>query len=176
MMSAVLTHPAPADTAPRTPAAAPEPLSLDARLAAADAMMELRLETALLALAVDSAHVEQPVDLVDVMRVPVAVPQTPIAPTGTPVADLLRRAQARILRPGGWSRETGTNSAGGACLEYAMQAEALSDTDEREARIVLRHVLGSGDPIPHINRQLTGAGQAGQLLGAAAALAHARGI
>jgi hypothetical protein len=158
---------------PTVVAPAPVVLSLEARLAAVDAEMTLRLESALLALDIDSAHVEQPVDLADVITVPVAVP------TGerlAPVAALLRRAQVRVLRPGGWSRETGTDGAGGVCLEYALQAEARSEAEEQEARIVLRSVLGSGDPITHINRRLSGAPEAARLLGQAARLAAARGL
>lgn len=137
-------------------------LSLDARLAAADATMTVRMETALLRLGVDSAHVEQPTRLVDVIN-------TPDADTGE-VAGVLQRAQQRVLRPDGWTRNAGTRG-GPDCLETAIQNEARTATEERDARIYLRRASGSGDPLTHINRHLKNAGQAAQLLGAAAVLA-----
>lgn len=146
----------------RPPTAAPV-LDLDARLAAVDAAMTVRLELAALAHNIDARHAETVLDYPDIVR------PAPVE-TDRPVAALLRRAQQRILRPGGWSRDTGTNSNGGNCLEYALQAEARNGRDEQEARILLRQVIGSGDPITHTNRGLTQA-QAGQLLGQAAALA-----
>lgn len=146
-------------------------LDLDARLAATEAAMTVRLETALLRLSVDSAHVEQPALQVDAISAPV----TP-EPDTTPVAALLRRAQQRVLRPGGWVRDTGTDDRGGVCLEYALISEARTGRDEQEARILLRQTIGSGDPITQINRHLTGATQAGQLLGQAAELANLRNL
>ncbi|TFI30140.1 hypothetical protein [Streptomyces sp. 4R-3d] len=150
---------------PRAPAPA---LDLDARLAAVDAAMTIRLQEAGLAHDIDARYPETVVDYADIIR-PASVA------TNRPVAALLRRAQQRILRPGGWSRETGTNNRGGVCLEYAIQAEARTGRDEQEARILLRRAIGSGDPITHINRSLTQA-QAGQLLGQAASLANLRNL
>ncbi|WP_329390203.1 hypothetical protein [Streptomyces sp. NBC_01716] len=146
----------------RPPTAAPV-LDLDARLAIAAATMTVRLQEAELAHAVDARHPETVLNYADIIRL------TPTT-TGNPVAELLQRAQRRILRPGGWSRDTGTNGRGGVCLEYAIQAEARNGRDEQEARILVRQAIGSGDPITHTNRRLTQA-QAGQLLGQAAALA-----
>lgn len=146
-------------------ASPPAALSLDARLAATGADMTVRMEMALLQLGVDSAHVEQPARLVDVISAPAG------SADAEGVAALLRRAQQRVLRPNGWSRDTGTNRHGGMCLEYAIQAEAHNPRDEQEARILLRRATGSGDPLPHINRHLGGAGNAAQILGAAADLA-----
>ncbi|WP_405848119.1 hypothetical protein OG211_12325 [Streptomyces niveus] len=144
-------------------------LDLDARLTAVDAAMTVRLEGAALAHAVDARHPETVLDYADIIR-----PAS--AATDRPVAALLRRAQQRVLRPGGWSRDTGTNSSGGVCLEYVLIAEALAGRDEQEARILLRQVIGSGDPITHINRHLAGPAQAGQLLGQAATLANLRNL
>lgn len=140
------------------------PLDLDTRLAAVDADMTVRLDTALLRLAVDSAHVEQPARLVDVSSTP--------AVEVDPVVALLLRARQRVLRPGGWTRGAGTRG-GADCLETAIQAEAQTAADERDARIFLRRAAGSGDPLPHINRHLGGPADAARLLGAAAALAKA---
>lgn len=145
-------------------------LDLDARLAAIDAAMTVRLEGAALALAVDARQPETVLDYADIIRL------TPTTTTGGPVEALLRRARQRILRPGGWARDTGTNNSGGVCLEYALIAEACAGRDEQEARILLREVTGSGDPITHINRHLTGPAHAGQLLGQAATLANNRNL
>lgn len=152
----------------RPPTAAPV-LDLDARMAAVDAAMAIRLEGAALAHAVDARHPETVLDYADIIR---------LAPadTGTPVAALLQRAQQRILQPGGWSRTTGTSRRGGNCLEYALIAEARNGREEQEARILLRQAIGSGDPITETNRRLTGPAQAGQLLGQAAALASSRNL
>lgn len=147
----------------RPPTAAPV-LDLDARLAAVDASMTVRLEQATLAHDIDAAHPETVLDYADIIRL------TPAA-TGNPVAALLQRAHQRILRPDGWSRDTGTSDRGGNCLEYALITESRNGRDEQEARILLRQAIGSGDPITHTNRHLTQA-QAGQLLGQAAALAR----
>ncbi|WP_330172993.1 hypothetical protein OG875_04940 [Streptomyces sp. NBC_01498] len=151
----------------RPPTAAPA-LSLDARLAAVGASMTVRLDQAALAHAVDARHPETVLDYAVIIRL------TP-ADTERPVAALLRRAQAHVLSPGGWSRDTGTNARGGTCLEHALITEARTGRDEQEARILLRQAIGSGDPVTHINRRITQA-QAGQLLGAAAALAANRNL
>ncbi|MFB6955366.1 hypothetical protein ACFCXP_37615 [Streptomyces niveus] len=148
-----------------SPPTAPAP-DLDARLAAADATMTVRLEEAALAHGVDARHPETVLDYADVIRL------TP-ADTRRPVVALLQRAQQRILRDG-WSRDTGTNGRGGMCLEYALQAEARNGREEQDARAFLRAAIGSGDPITHVNRRLTQA-QAGQFLGRAAALARKAG-
>lgn len=101
------------------------------------------------------------------------------APTGqqtAPVAALFHRAQARILRPGGWTREVGTDGCGGTCLINAIVAEAHSHRDENEARLILRQVTGGGDPIPQLNQRLKSAGQAAEILARAAAAAEKRGV
>jgi hypothetical protein len=155
-------------TAVKARPAAAQVLDLDARLAAVDAAMTVRLQEAALAHDIDARHPETALDYADIIR-PASVD------TDRPVAALLRRARQRVLRPGGWSRDTGTSSRGGNCLEYALIAAARTGRDEQEARILLREAIGSGDPITHINRHLTQA-QAGQLLGQAAALANLRNL
>ncbi|MFD3520442.1 hypothetical protein [Streptomyces sp. NPDC058653] len=146
----------------RPPTAAPA-LDLDTRLAVVDAAMTVRLQDAVLAHDIDAQHPETVLNYAEIVRL---VPTT----TGSPVAALLRRAQQQALRPDGWSRDTGTNSRGGNCLEYALIAEARNGREEQEARILLRQVIGSGDPITHINRRITQP-RAAQLLGQAAGLA-----
>lgn len=151
---------APAGVAVDQPAA----LDLDARLAAVDAAMTVRLEEAALGWQVNTAHLPAgPV----IEHLPVDT-----QPDGdtTPVAALLRRARQRILRDG-WSRDAARNDSGGMCLLEAIRAEAHTHHDEGEARILLRRALGGGDPIPEQNRRLTNVAQAALVLGAAAAMA-----
>lgn len=149
------------------PAAAPAELDLDARLAAIDAAMTVRLEEAALGWQVNTAHL--PVDTTPVVEhLPV---DTQPANDTTPVAALLQRARQRILRDG-HSRDAAHNGTGGMCLLEAIHAEARTHADEGEARILLRRALGGGDPIPEQNRRLTSTRQAANVLGAAAALAH----
>lgn len=137
----------------------------EARLAAADAAMTVRLEHAALAHAVNTAHLPE----VDVPHLPV---DTEPAGGDTPVAALLRRARARILRDG-WCRGAARTDSGGMCLAEAIRAEARTHHDEREARLLLRRHLG-GDNIPAGNRRLRSASEAAHVLGRAADEATAR--
>ncbi|HET6636470.1 MAG TPA: hypothetical protein VFH77_15730, partial [Streptomyces sp.] len=100
-------------------------LDFEARLAAADAAMTVRLEHAALAHAVNTAHLPE----VDVPHLPVET-----APAGgdTPVAALLRRARARILRDG-WCRDAARTDGGAMCLAEVIRAEAHSHADAGEA-------------------------------------------
>ncbi|WP_019358000.1 DUF6197 family protein [Streptomyces sp. AA1529] len=142
---------------------------LEARLAAVDAAMTVRLDEAALAHAVNTAHLPGPE--VEIPHLPVA---TQPAAEQTPVAALLHRARARILRDG-WCREAARTS-GGMCLAEAIRAEARSHRDEGEARLLLRRALGGGDPIPEQNRRLANTAHAAAVLGAAADLATQRGL
>lgn len=153
------------------PTAAPVgELNLEARLAAADAAMIVRLDEAALAHAVNTAH----------LPAGPAVPHLPVdtTPADTepnPVAALLRRAKARILRDG-WCRDVARTDGGGMCLAEAIRAEARSHTEEGEARLLLRRALGGGDPVPEQNRHLASATHAAQVLDAAAAMAAQQGL
>lgn len=148
--------------------AAPVELDLDARLAAVDAAMTLRLDEAAVGWEVNTAHLPG----VAVEHLPV---DTPPAEDTTPVDALLRRAQQRILRDG-WARTGARNNTGGRCLLEVLHAEARSHADESEARILLRRALGGSDPVPEQNRRLRNASQAAAVLGAAAALAERSGL
>lgn len=160
-------------TAPQTcqaPAAQPD---FEARLAARDAAMTLRLEEAALAHAVNTAHL--PTVEVDFPHLPVDTAPTAEEDGAGPVAALLRRAQQRILRDG-WCRDAARGGHGGVCLAGAIRAEARSHRDEGEARVLLRRALGGGDPISEANRRLRSAHEAAQVLGRAAALAGRSGL
>lgn len=161
-------------TATLAPAVAPPvavaPVSFEARLAARDAVMTVLLEAAGLQHAVNAAAPETAVDVAAPAPAPATVDLYP-----TPVAALLHRAHNRIIT-GGWSRTAGHTSGGAMCLAEAIRAEAHTHRDEGEARILLRHALGGGDPIPEMNRRLGSASQAAAVLATAANMAADRGI
>ncbi|MBK3590288.1 hypothetical protein JHN49_44335 [Streptomyces sp. MBT57] len=71
-------------------------LSLEARLAATDAAMTIRLEEAAVAHEVRTAHIStDPIDLGDVLTVPLTPTLQPPTPYPTPVAALLQRTSRR---------------------------------------------------------------------------------
>lgn len=160
----------------RTPAAAP-PLDLDARLAAVDAAMTVRLETALLAFDIDSAHIEQPLDLVDVVRVPIAIPTVPEPEYATPIAALLQRAKRR-LETGGWCTGTLVGPNGERCLLGAIRAEAPHRGMEGSAAAVvldaIRRQFAHVETVPQFNDQIADRESALRILGEAADLANTR--
>lgn len=144
-------------------------LDLDARLAAVDAAMTVRLEEAALGWQVNTAHLPaEPV----VEHLPV---DTQPADDTSPVAALLQRARQRILRDG-WAQGATRNGTGGMCLLEAIHTEARSHRDEGEARILLRRALGGADPVPEMNRRLASTHQAAQVLAQAAAMAERSGL
>lgn len=145
-------------------------LDLDARMAARDAEMTLRLEEAALAHAVNTAHLPA----VEIPHLPVDTAPATQVDEETPVTALLRRAQARILRDG-WCRDAARTNGGAMCLAETIHAEAHSHADEGEARLLLSRHLG-GDNIPSGNRRLRSAGEAAHVLGRAADEAAARGL
>ena len=151
------------------PVVVPVEPDLEARLAAVEAVMTLRLQSAGLELDVNAARPETVVDLADVV-VPAPAPDL----YATPVAALLYRARARILRDG-WCRDAATDG-GGMCLTEAIRAEARSHADEGEARILLRRALGGGDPIPSQNRRLPDTAAAAAVLATAAVMAAQQGL
>jgi len=172
-MNAALTRLAPA---PTTPVA----LSLEARLAAVDAAMTVRLETALLALDINSAHADTVLDLADVIRVPVAIPAIPEAAHPTPIAALLQRARRR-LETDGWRTGALVDAAGARCLLGAIKAEAPqgSGMDGEAAAVLLeaiRRRFSGVETVPEFNDRQLGPEMPLQILGEAADLAHNRGI
>ena len=161
-------------TLKRKPTTEAPQLDLAARMAAVDAEMTVRLQEAVLAIDVNTAHLPGGPGLAEIVHLPVETP-APGADDGMPVAALLRRARTRILRDG-WCRDAARTGNGGMCLAEAIRAEARSHRDEGEARLLLRRALGGGDPIPEMNRRLTSATQAAAVLDTAAAIATRRGL
>ncbi|MFJ4633578.1 hypothetical protein [Streptomyces sp. NPDC088847] len=185
----MFTAPAPTRHAPAPAAPAVvgsgDGLSLDARLAAIDAAMTVRLEIAAVAHEVRTAHITtDPVDLADVVTVPDALPHTtPAPPTTTyrtPVAALLERAQHRMAT-GGWCAGTLTDESGAVCMMGAIRAEAGgNDGLESSALTVVRDALtrrfGGDISVPDFNDAHGNGRTPGRMLGEAASLADARGL
>lgn len=178
------------DVATLTPSPAPAPgppLGLDARLAAVDAAMILRLEDASTAHTVDAARPETSVDSADLTPDGVqayADAHRP-APTlyPTPVAALLQRAQTRLLQ-GGWCTGALADGQGAHCLLGSLRVEAGGD-DVLEGRAaallleVMRRTFSSPDraeSIAALNDTSADARVPLRLLGQAAVLADARGL
>ena len=173
---------APVDPTPDTPVApsARPPRGLDARLAAAEAHMTVQLDLAGLALSVNSRTAEDPLDLDDVVRGPVALPEPPEPPYPTPAAATLQRARRR-LRDGGWCQGATVDDEGARCLYGAVRAEAPTAGVESDALAVLleaiRRRFPGADTVPDANDHHIGSWHtAVQLLGDAARIADARGL
>ncbi|MFD5728318.1 hypothetical protein ACFWMT_19805 [Streptomyces sp. NPDC058368] len=105
----------------------PTALSLDERLAATNAAMTSRLNEAAVAYEVNTAHIPtEPVDLGDIVAVPLTPTLQPPTPYPTPVAALLQRAHHRLLTDG-WCAGTFENEDGALCLFGAVRTEAHRD-------------------------------------------------
>ncbi len=176
-------HPALDREQPDTTTPPAAPLGLDARLAARDADMTVRLEQALLGLAVDA---DQPETTVDPDTLSTAVladyaarsrPAPDLYPT--PAAATLQRAAHRLLTHG-WCRGATRSETGAMCMYGAIRAEAPGPDAERDALHALLHAIRRrwphlDDPtVPSTNDQILQDGRsAARLLGEAADLAHA---
>ncbi|MDL5198682.1 hypothetical protein [Streptomyces sp. ALI-76-A] len=179
-------HTAPADhpvqTSP-TAAVTDGRLSLDARLAAVEAAMTVRLEEAAVAHEVRTAHIDTtPVDLADVVTVPLTpAPQAPPQTYTTPVAALLERAQHR-METGGWCAGASVDENGAVCLVGAIRAQTGGDRAlEADAASVLldaiRRRFGDHiDSVPEFNDRFGSGHTPARMLGEAASMADAKGL
>ncbi|WP_333741833.1 DUF6197 family protein [Streptomyces sp. IBSBF 2806] len=183
-MAAPLPTAPPAPPTQTPPAAAPAdagPLSLDARLAAVEAAMTVRLDEAAVAHEVRTAHIHtDPINLDGVITVPL----TPILQPpqhATPVAALLERARAR-MEADGWCAGALTDESGAVCLLGAIRKEAGGDRglEADAASVVLdaiRRRFGDHvESVPAFN-DAHGTGRISlRMLDQAASLADARGL
>lgn len=164
---------------PRTDARNAAPLPLEARLAAVDAFMTVRLQEAALAVDVNSAGIPlEPFDLADIIRGPVETHPAPITVYPTPVAALLQRAQTRLA--GGWCKGAMTDADGTVCLYGAIQIEAATSSQEADAMAILleaiRRRFTDAESVPSFNDAQNGPYWPVRLLGEAADLANARSL
>jgi hypothetical protein len=164
-----------------TPGHEPVELSLEARMAAVDAAMTVRLDEATAAYEVNTAHIPtDPVNLADVVTVPLTPALSPRLP-GTPVADLLKRARAR-MDADGWCAGALTNQQGAVCLLGAIRNESGGNSrleaDATELVLdAIRHHFGDDvDSVPGFNDSWNNGRVPLRMLTAAADLAGARGI
>ncbi|MGA4867268.1 DUF6197 family protein [Streptomyces lavendulocolor] len=172
--------PAPAT---RRAAAPPVKLTLEERLTLVKAEMTARLDEASVAYEVNIAHIPtEPVDLADVVTVPLTPTlQPPPASYPSPVAALLQRAHHRLLT-GGWCSGALVDEDGARCLLGAIRAEAGGDCGlETDAASVLldaiRRKFGEHvDSVPSFNDAHGSARVPVRMLDQAAHLADARGL
>ncbi|MFE1383445.1 hypothetical protein ACFW6S_31300 [Streptomyces sp. NPDC058740] len=174
-------HP-PAPTTHQAATAPPTALTLEERLTLVNMEMTARLNEAAVAHAVNTAHIPiEPLDLADVVTVPLTPTLQPPASYPTPVAALLQRAHHRLLT-GGWCSGALVDEDGARCLIGAIRAEAGGDSGlEADAASVLldairrkfgEHVVS----VPSFN-DAHGTGRVPmRVLDQAAGLADARGL
>jgi hypothetical protein len=176
-------HPAPAVQAdPRARTTLANGLSLEARLAAVEAAMTVRLDEAAVAHEVRTAHIDtKPVDLDDVIRVPLTPTLQPQPLPATPVAALLERARAR-METDGWCAGALTDESGAVCLLGAIRKEADGDRglEADAASVVLdaiRRRFGDDvDSVPSFNDAHASGRLPVRMLGEAASMADAKGL
>ncbi|MFC8645663.1 hypothetical protein ACFUC2_33630 [[Kitasatospora] papulosa] len=165
---------------PTLPTTAPAVLSLEARLAAVEAAMTVALDEAAVAYEVRTAHIPTtPVDLVDVVALPLTPTLQPSAPYASPVAALLQRAQQRLLIDG-WCAGSQVREDGARCLYGAVRVEAAGDRslEARGLEVLMdaiRSQFSDADSVPTFNDRWADGRVPMRILGQAAALADNRG-
>ncbi|MBT2369958.1 hypothetical protein J7E88_33005 [Streptomyces sp. ISL-10] len=180
------THPSPAtDHSAQTTEvlASPAELSLEERLTFINAAMTVRLDEAKVAYEVNTAHIStEPVDLGDVVTVPLTPALKPMPDhCSTPVATLLQRAHHRLLT-GGWCTGALVDEQGARCLYGVIRAEATGNSGlEADAVSVLldaiRRAFGSDvTSVPSFNDGWSNSRVPLRMLDEAAFLADARGL
>ncbi|OEJ22531.1 DUF6197 family protein [Streptomyces subrutilus] len=176
-----MAHPTHAPPIPARTSAPPAELSLEARMAATDAAMTIRLEEAAVAYEVNTAHIDTvPVDLGDVVTLPLTPTLQPPTPYPTPVAALLQRAHHRLLT-GGWCSGALVDEDGTRCLYGAIHIEARSDQslESRGLEVLMdaiRRKFGDVDSVPSFNDGFASGRTPMRMLDQAASLADARGL
>ncbi|MFD9788669.1 DUF6197 family protein [[Kitasatospora] papulosa] len=165
---------------PAPPATATAVLSLEARLAAVEAAITVALDEAAVAYEVRTAHIPTtPVDLADVVTLPLTPTLQPSAPHASPVAALLQRAQQRLLIDG-WCTGSQVREDGARCLYGAVRVEAAGDRslEARGLQVLMdtiRSQFSDADSVPTFNDRWADGRVPMRILGQAAALADNRG-
>lgn len=161
-----------------TTAAVPVELDLDARLAMVGAVMDERCTLAVLAVDVNSAHIDTP----ELQQVTVPLPFTPTSvpcPYSTPIAATLHRARIR-LDVGGWCTGQLRDEEGAACLIGVIQAAAGSRREADDACVLLleaiRRDFPNAESVPSWNDARNDPRLPARYLERAAELAHARNL
>ncbi|MEU4154768.1 hypothetical protein [Streptomyces antimycoticus] len=133
----------------------------------------------LAALDVDARITTTPLDLADVIRLPVDTPP-PTAPNPyrTPIAALLHRAAVRI-QTDGWATGACRDQAGQRCAIGAIRREAASRSQADDASALLLDVIRrefGGDTVPSWNDSQNSPRPVILALGRAADLASSRNL
>ncbi|MCX5055083.1 hypothetical protein [Streptomyces sp. NBC_00474] len=167
---------------PKT-AAPPAEMSLEERLELINAAMTVRLDEAAVAYEVNTAHIPtEPVDLADVVTVPVDTILQPLPDLyPTPVAALLQRAHHRLVT-GGWCKDALVDADGARCMLGAIQAEARGDRGLESSAVTvlmdaIRRKFGDDiDSVPGFNDAWASGRTPLRMVDQAAGLADARGL
>ncbi|MFH8470336.1 hypothetical protein [Streptomyces sp. NPDC017991] len=179
----------PTDSQPTTtaPVTARDALSLEARLAAVDAAMTVRLEEATVAYEVNTAHAATVVDFADVVTVPLTPTlQPPVLPapaddSTSSITSLLERAHHR-MQTDGWCSGALTDENGAVCLLGAIRKEAggnrglASDAAAVVLDAIRRQFGDDVDSVPAFNDAHGSGGAPLRILADAAQAADARGL
>ncbi|MFD9601786.1 hypothetical protein [Streptomyces sp. NPDC059970] len=179
-LNPAISHPAPTPQTTAAPAP-PAELSLEERMAFINAAMTVRLDEAALAYEVNTAHIPiEPVDLGDIVTVPLTPTLQPPTPYPTPVAALLQRAHHRLLT-GGWCTGALVDAEGARCLYGAIHAEARGDQslESRGLEVLMdaiRRKFTDVDSVPSFNDGFASGRIPMRMLDQAAGLADARGL
>ncbi|MEV7657927.1 hypothetical protein AB0O39_27635 [Streptomyces anulatus] len=175
-------RPATEQAAPTTPPPAPPTaLSIEERMVFVNAAMSVRLDEAKVAYEVNTAHIPiEPVDLGDVLTIPLTPALQPPTPYPTPVAALLQRAHHRLLA-GGWCTGARVDAEGARCLYGAIHAEARGDQSLESRGLgvlmdAIRREFTDVDSVPSFNDSFTSGRIPIRMLDRAAGLADARGL
>lgn len=144
---------------------AAKPLTFDERLALA-------------ALAVDARTTTQPLNLADVIRLPLTPTAAP-CPYTTPIAGLLHRARTRLERDG-WCRDNLYDEQGAICPIRAIRLEAHTRGQADDACVLLLEAIqrdfAAAETIPSWNAAQTSPAPVLLAFDRAADLAHARNL
>ncbi|WP_053638261.1 MULTISPECIES: DUF6197 family protein [Streptomyces] len=153
-------------TATRAPASphAPPVLDLDARLALAEAGMNVMLDRAADEFAARTRHLPgaDPVPHIAEIVPPPLKPASTPSPNRTPLADLLHRARARI-ETAGWCRDAVFDESGAVCPIQAIRLEARGDRDLAHDACVavldaIQQQFADAETIPSWNAQQASVG------------------
>lgn len=177
--SPAIDHPTPTTQA----AAPPAELTLEERLKFIEAAMTVRLDEAAVAYEVNTAHIPiEPVDLADVVTVPVDTGPAPLPDLyPTPVAALLQRAHHRLLT-GGWCKDVLVDEDGARCMLGAIRAEARGNAGLESSAVAvlmdaIRRKFGDDvDSVPGFNDAFASGRTPIRMVDQAAGLADARGL
>jgi len=146
-------------------ASPPKPLTFEERLTLAALAIDARIDTT-------------PVDLADIIRIPVDTPQPTPSPYTTPVAQLLHRARV-LIETAGWCRDAAYDEAGAVCPIHAIRRTAHTRGQADDACVLLLESIERdfGDhTIPAWNARQPGAAPVLLQLDRAAQLADSRNL